>query len=220
MRAALADLAALEAFLVDRLRHPLPGADAHRRFAPVPSREGWRPDATPSHARRAAALFLIYPGARGPTLALTVRHRDLPNHPGQISLPGGGIDDAESGAQAALREAHEEIGVAPATVRILGALSSLWVIVSNFVVEPFVGITDTRPVFQLAAREVEALIELPLQDLHDVTRIGWERRTRDGLTVDYPFFDLAGHQVWGATAMMLGEFGALFDPDFAPTSRS
>src|SRR5580765_374467 len=136
MRASLADLPSLEAFLVERLRLPLPGAQAHRRFAPVPARDGWRPDDVPPTARRAAALILIYPGPSGPTVALTVRHGDLPQHPGQISLPGGGVDAGESAAQAALRETHEEIGVPPEVVRILGPLSTIWVIVSNFVVQP------------------------------------------------------------------------------------
>jgi 8-oxo-dGTP pyrophosphatase MutT (NUDIX family) len=217
MRAALADLPSLEAFLVERLRLPLPGAQAHRRFAPVPARDGWRPDDVPLAARRAAALILIYPGTSGPTVALTVRHGDLPQHAGQISLPGGGVDAGESAAQAALRETHEEIGVPPEVVRILGPLSTIWVIVSNFVVQPFVAVTDGRPAFRLAEREVEALVELPLRDLHDLERIGWERRTRDGATTDYPFFNLGGRQVWGATAMILGEFGALFDSEFGPS---
>jgi 8-oxo-dGTP pyrophosphatase MutT (NUDIX family) len=218
LRSGLITLPALEAFLIERLRQPLPGAEAHRRFAPRPVREGWRPDDLPETARRAAALILLYHCAAGPTKPLTVRHSDLPHHPGQISLPGGRVDPDESAEQTALRETYEEIGVHPASVRILGPLSTLWVIVSNFVVQPFVGITGVRPEFQLAAREVEALVEMPLQDLHDLTRLGWQRRIRDGDAVDYPFFDLAGHEVWGATAMILGEFGALFEPGFGPRS--
>jgi 8-oxo-dGTP pyrophosphatase MutT (NUDIX family) len=216
MPANLPSLAAIEAFLRGRLTAPLPGADAHRRFAPRPAREGWRPDDRPSKARQAAALILLYPGEQGATIPLTVRHSELPYHPGQISLPGGRLDSEESAESAALRETCEEIGVQPERVRVLGALSSLWVVVSNHLVQPFVGITDTRPEFRLAVREVEALVELPLAHLHDITRIGWERRIRDGIDVDYPYFRLADHQVWGATAMILGEFGALFEPDFGP----
>jgi hypothetical protein len=83
-----------------------------------------------------------------------------------------------------------------------------------------VGVADTRPEFRLAAREVEELVELPLTDLRDIARIGWDRRVRDGAELDYPFFRLADHQVWGATAMILGEFGALFEPTFAPAESS
>jgi 8-oxo-dGTP pyrophosphatase MutT (NUDIX family) len=216
----LTSLAAIETYLRGRLVAPLPGAEAHLRFAPRPTREAWRPDDRPPTARLAAALILLYPGDQGATIPLTVRHSDLPHHPGQISLPGGRIDAEESAESAALRETAEEIGVQPDRVRVLGALSSLWVIVSNHLVQPFVGVTDTRPQFRLAAREVEALVELPLNHLHDITRIGWERRLRDGVEIDYPYFGLAEHQVWGATAMILGEFGALFEPGFAPARNS
>lgn len=205
------DLADLEEFLAARLVQPLPGADAQHRFAPKPLYEGWRADGRPSGTRHAAALLMIYPGPLGLTVPLTVRHGDLPHHPGQISLPGGRVGANESAPQAALRETFEEIGVRAETIRILGPLSTLWIIVSNHLLEPYVGVTDRRPEFDLAPREVEALVEVPLSDLRDMTRVKSEMRVRDGVAVTYPFFDLGGHKVWGATAMVLGEFAALFD---------
>jgi 8-oxo-dGTP pyrophosphatase MutT (NUDIX family) len=203
-------------FLTSRLQQPLPGPNVHRRFAPRPHHQGWRPDDRPAGARHAAALLLLYPAANGAAFPLTVRRTDLPVHPGQVSLPGGRINPDESAHAAALRESEEEIGVDASAVTVLGALSSLWVIVSNHVVQPFVGISMTRPDFRPSPSEVAALVEMPLADLHDLRRLKWEQRTRDGVLVDVPFFDLDGYQVWGATAMILGEFGALFDPDFAP----
>src|SRR6187397_2909246 len=143
-----------------RLRQPLPGADAQRRFAPVPVRPGWAPDLPAADARRAAALLLVYPRGNGPTLVLTIRHAGLPHHPGQVSLPGGAIDPGESTEAAALREAHEEIGVTPDEVRIVGALSPLWIPVSNFDVTPLVGVADARPAFRPHPGEVSGLIEL------------------------------------------------------------
>ncbi len=131
-----ATLSSLETFLTRRLRDPLPGAAAQQRFAPIPVRPGWAPDLTPDTARRAAVLLLLYPGATGPALPLTVRHPDLPHHAGQVSLPGGALDPGESPDAAALREATEEIGVAAGQVRLLGALSTLWIAVSNFVLTP------------------------------------------------------------------------------------
>jgi 8-oxo-dGTP pyrophosphatase MutT (NUDIX family) len=201
-------LSQLESRLRDRLAQPLPGGEAHRRFAPRPPRKSWQPGVIPDSARRAAALILLYPGAAGPSFCLTERRSDLPHHPGQISLPGGRLDPGETASAAALREAHEEVGVAADRVRLLGALSPLFVVVSNFAIEPFVGIADARPDFRIAAREVETLIEVPLTDLH-TDRLHWGQKQRDDVTVDFPYFDLSGHQVWGATAMILGEFAIL-----------
>lgn len=213
----MTDLPTLESFLRNRLQQPLPGAAAQRRFAPNPPRKGWEPDQRPDHARHAAALIVIYPGEAGLSLPLTVRHDELPHHPGQISLPGGGLHPGEVPLDTALREAEEEIGVSPRHVRILGPLSPLWVIVSGFIVHPFVGVSDARPDFRLAAREVTQLIEAPLARLRDPAHTAWRTQTRDGVIVRYPYFDVAGHHVWGATAMMLGEFIALFE-DASPSS--
>ena len=221
------DLPSLESALRERLRTPLPGPDVQRRFAPLPALKSWDPAARPAHARQAAALLLLYPGPNGPSLVLTERHADLPHHPGQISLPGGGVHEGEDMAAAALREAHEEIGIDPSAVRVMGALSSLWVMVSGFVVHPVIAIADTRPVFAVSPREVETLIEAPIAVLRDPARLRWQRRMRqraDGTGVDLrvPYFALGapdagdGPQVWGATAMILGEFGALLDPSFGP----
>jgi 8-oxo-dGTP pyrophosphatase MutT (NUDIX family) len=210
----LQDFGTVEAFLRGRLPLPLPGASAHRRFAPRPEREGWDPAARPPAARHAAALILLYPGPGGTTLPLTMRRHDLPEHPGQVSFPGGRLDPDETPEQAALRETFEEIGAAANDIRILGPLSTLWVPVSNHVIHPFVGATDRPPVFRLAAREVETLEEVPLADLFDPARLGTDTRVRDGATIQVPFLRLADRQVWGATAMMLGEFGMLFEEDY------
>lgn len=203
----------LETFLRARLAAPLPGAVAQWRFAPTPPFKGWQPDDQPAGAREAAALILLYPGEHGPSFPLTVRRDDLPHHPGQISLPGGGLDPGEDPAAGALREAHEEIGIDPSAVRIIGALSPLWVIVSNFVVRPFIGVTDHRPDFRAAPREVAQLIETPIAWVRDPQRVSSDQRMRGGILVDFPYFDFDGHRVWGATGMILGEFGELFSGD-------
>lgn len=210
------DVRTLEAFLRQRLGRHLPGRDAQRRFAPLPVRKGWEPDQQPPEARRAAALVLIYPHETGPRIALTLRRDDLPHHAGQVSLPGGAVDPGEETINAALREAHEEIGVDPASVRVVGALSTLWVLVSNFVLQPFVGVTHTRPDFRLADREVARLIEAPVAHLLDPARQHTLTVPRDGVVVTYKYFDLDGERVWGATAMILSEFVSLWEKTGGP----
>jgi 8-oxo-dGTP pyrophosphatase MutT (NUDIX family) len=196
----------IEDLLRERLAGTLPGIEAQMRFAPVPPRAGWQAGHYPADARQAAALLLLYPHESGGAVALTVRASGLSRHAGQISLPGGATDPGETLAQAALREASEEIGVDPAAVRVLGELTPVHVLVSGFTLHPVVGIADRRPDFRPAPGEVEAILEVSLHDLRDASRIRQGTRIREGVAVEYPYFDLLGHQVWGATAMVLGEF--------------
>ena len=196
----------IEAILRERLAGTLPGIEAQMRFAPELLRNAWRTGQLPTESRQAAALLLLYPHETGPAVALTVRASGLARHPGQISLPGGATDPGETLAQAALREASEEIGVNPASVRVLGALTPVHVLVSGFTLHPVVGVTDECPAFRPAAHEVEEVLEVSVADLQDASRIRTGFRTREGVAVEYPYFDLLGHQVWGATAMILGEF--------------
>jgi 8-oxo-dGTP pyrophosphatase MutT (NUDIX family) len=219
VRPELGSVESLATFLTGRLRDPLPGPSAQGRFAPRPLIEGWSPEEMPETARRAAALLMLYPGAQGPSIALTLRDASLPTHPGQVSLPGGAIDSGESPEAAALREAREEIGITTDHVDVLGAMSTLWIVVSNFVLTPIVSVSAVRPEFRLNHREVAALVELPVTRLFDHTCLGWAHRTRDGARVDYPYIRVDGHVIWGATAMVLCEFACLFDPDHAPPSR-
>lgn len=207
------DLSALESVLRERLAGTLPGLEAQLRFMPTPPRTGWKPGEFPSDARMAAGLLLLYPGERGVSIPLTVRASGLRRHAGQVSLPGGATDPGETLAQAAMREAHEEIGVDPARVRVLGELTPVHVLVSGFTLHPIVGITDERPSFAPAAHEVEEIIEVSVADLLDASSIRQGTRTREGLAIEYPYFDLMGHQAWGATAMILGEFLCLLQTD-------
>lgn len=201
----------IEQTLRDRLAGTLPGIEAQIRFAPDLLQKAWRTGQFPATSRPAAALLLLYPNGESVAVALTVRSSGLTRHPGQISLPGGATDPGETIADAALREAAEEIGVDPESVRVLGELTPVHVIVSGFTLHPVVGITDLRPDFQAAPGEVEEILEVSLDDLRDASRIRQGTRIREGVAVEYPYFDLLGHQVWGATAMVLGEFVCLLN---------
>jgi 8-oxo-dGTP pyrophosphatase MutT (NUDIX family) len=164
--------------------------------------------------RPAAALLLIYPHEEAWHVPLTVRGSALRHHTGQVALPGGRLDAGESVEQAALREAHEEVGVRPSDVEILGRLTSLPVFVSGHLLHPVVGFASGRPNFSIASHEVDRLLEVPLALLREPERVLWEERARlrpaEGV-MEVPYFDLLDARVWGATAMVLSEFVALLD---------
>jgi 8-oxo-dGTP pyrophosphatase MutT (NUDIX family) len=194
-----------------RLAEPLPGLAAQLRMAPDP--RTWPEDGAP--LRPAAALLLIYPHAGEWHVPLTVRGSGLRHHTGQVSLPGGRLDRPdESVEQAALREAQEEIGIAPSTVEIIGRLTPVPIAVSGHLLHPVVGASVTRPPFTLAAHEVERLIEVPITRLLQPDVVAWEKRVRSQSPTEIqrvPYFEIDGGRIWGATAMVLAEFMAVLD---------
>lgn len=196
-----------------RLASPLPGVDAQMRMSPRP-RLGADPNLDISTLRPAAALLLIYPHEDAWHVPLTVRGSNLRHHTGQVSLPGGRLDDGESIEDAALREANEEVGIISAEVDVLGRLTPLAVYVSGHLLHPVVGVASRRPDFNLASHEVERLIEVPIALLREPERVRWEERTRilppKGV-MNVPYFDVPDARVWGATAMVLAEFMALVE---------
>ena len=206
-------LKSVEQTLRERLAGTLPGIEAQLRFAPSPTRPGWQAGQFPADSRVAAALLLLYPRDEGVAVPLTVRGLGLARHAGQISLPGGAADPGETIVDAALREASEEIGIDASSVRVLGELTPVHVLVSGFTLHPIVGVTETQPDFVAAPGEVEEILEISLDDLRDASRIRRGVRMREGLAIEYPYFDLVGHQVWGATAMILGEFISLLQEE-------
>ena len=162
--------------------------------------------------RPAAALLLLYAHDGEWWLPLTVRVSGLRAHGGQVSLPGGRLDHAgETVAEAALREAHEEIGVAPSAVDVLGPLTPLPIAVSGYLLHPIVGAAAQRPAFVLAPDEVDRIIQLPIARLLQPDAVSWEQRALSSGSLDVPYFDIGGARVWGATAMVLAEFIAILE---------
>lgn len=188
----------------DALDRPLPGSDAHLTLAPRP-RRGWHPGEIPPGARTAAALILLYPLGEAPHLLLTVRAGQLAQHAGQVSLPGGGLEPGETIHEAALRETHEEVGVDPREVRIIGALSPLYIPGSNFALYPVVGVADWPPTWRAAAGEVARVLETPLAELFTTAGPHRGYRCHEDRRYQVPYFEIGGERVWGATAMVLAE---------------
>lgn len=164
-------------------------------------------------ARPAATLLAIYPDPSGRlVLPLTVRRAELRAHAGEVSLPGGAIDAGDASTEAAaLREAWEEIGLEPDLVRIVGSLDPVWIPVSNYELVPVVGTVAARPELVPQDSEVAAIVELPLDALHDEEVIGVEHFTARGITLSAGAYRYGGVQVWGATAITLGMLAHVLD---------
>jgi 8-oxo-dGTP pyrophosphatase MutT (NUDIX family) len=193
------------------LAQPLPGASAHALMAPRPRRE-WPAGFNPARVRHAAGLLLVFPIDGDAHIVLTVR-ADSVRHGGQVSLPGGVAEPGETYEQAALREALEEVALAPETVRVLGPLTSLDIPVSGFRLHPIVGASDEHPVLAPADDEVARILEVRVADLCDPSHRSSITIARDDQGVVAPAFRIGGINIWGATAMVLAEFRTLLGWD-------
>jgi 8-oxo-dGTP pyrophosphatase MutT (NUDIX family) len=191
--------------LEEALRGPLPGTDAHALLAPIP-RRAWPPDMSLSAIRDAAGLLLVFPIDGAAHVVLTVRADTLGRHGGQISLPGGVIEPGETLVEAALREAHEEVGLAGDAVDTLGALTPVDIHVSGFRLHPIVGTMNHRPTLHPADGEVARVLEIPVADLFAPRSFVWRTIERDGRSLQVPTLVAQGAEIWGATAMVLAEF--------------
>lgn len=195
------------------LTQPLPGLAAQIRMAPAYRVKALRSRTPPPHPQEAAVLILLYPHADGLCFPLTLRTDTVQSHKGQISLPGGAREGNESLQTTALRETCEELCVCEDVGTMLGPLTPLYIPPSGFLISPFVAYTPVRPTFEPDPVEVAELIETPLSLLLDpaaVVRQLWEI---GGTAMEVPFFDILGHKVWGATAMVLSELVALLRED-------
>jgi len=181
--------------LADALPHVRP--EQLSRFLPPP--EG---------GRHSAVLVLFGEGMHGPDLLFIERAATLRSHAGQPAFPGGGQDDTDlSPVAAALREAHEEVGLDPAAVDVVGTLPDLWLPPSGYVVTPVVawwrephevGVVDTAEVAAVVRVPIAELVE-PANRLCVTHPSGWVG----------PAFDVGGLLVWGFTAGLTDRLLAL-----------
>jgi len=171
-----------------------------------------RPPRFQGTSRPAAVLILMYADAAGEAkLVLTERAAGDHRHAGQISLPGGAIDPEDLSAEAAaLREAHEEVGLDPeqAGVHIAGVLPVFDVRVSGFLVHPVVAFAEREPTLKPDDYEVVEVFSAPVAAFLPGAPIETVSAERDGYHLRYGGYQIGRHHVWGATAMMLGRFGA------------
>jgi 8-oxo-dGTP pyrophosphatase MutT (NUDIX family) len=156
--------------------------------------------------RPASVLVALLERSEGPTVLFTERATHLKDHAGQVSLPGGRLTAGESVADAALREAYEEVGLPPAAVNVIGTLDS-FITGTGFLITPVVGIV-TDPAFAAVPdpREVAGVFEVPLPLILDRGAMRSDYFERHGVRLLTYELLYDNRRIWGATAAVLRNF--------------
>jgi 8-oxo-dGTP pyrophosphatase MutT (NUDIX family) len=168
----------------------------------------------PPGGRPAAVLVLLYPDDAADARVVLIERPtvDGRHHSGEVSFPGGKAepDDADAVATA-LREAAEEVGLdaQAADVRVVGVLDRLWIPVSDFAVTPVVALAPRRPELVAAPAEVVRIVEPPVTMFLPDAPLGVVERTVRGWSIRYGHYEVDGLSVWGATARILSQLGAV-----------
>jgi 8-oxo-dGTP pyrophosphatase MutT (NUDIX family) len=189
----------------------LMGEEAHKIYSPP-----YRPlfseeEILRKNPRMAAVNILLYLKDQQwyfPLMQRTVNEND--KHSGQISFPGGSRDAEDVNFSAtAIRETSEEIGIDKHYIKIIRAMTPMYIPPSNFYVHPFVSFTKKNPQFFLQASEAVALIEIPVNDMLNLSVKPEMKALPSSRGVEVPVIDFNGHLIWGATSMILSEFSQL-----------
>ena len=166
-------------------------------------------DPSPAHAPatgdRLAAVLAPLVETPERSMIFTVRSDALSRHPGEVSFPGGLVDEGESPADAARREAFEEIGLDPALPQLVGALPAVHTYVSAILVVPFVGVLRLPPDLFAAESEIKEIIRVPLARLATVEEPMELPRAEGGVWRGWAY-PANGHTIWGATGLILHSF--------------
>jgi 8-oxo-dGTP pyrophosphatase MutT (NUDIX family) len=162
-------------------------------------------------AKESAVLFPLYKKNDIWHTAFMKRPDSQGVHSGQLSFPGGRLEKNETHLEAALRESAEEVGIVGHDWKVIGALSALYIPPSHFVVQPFLAVGPENPTFHFNASEVVEWIEHPVFDLlkPQIIRRKEIFVAKFNRTFDSGYFDIQGHTLWGATAIMVQEFRSL-----------
>ena len=192
--------------LKQRLKKPLPGRSAQLKMAPKPIDERRFAEDPSRPARLGGVMVLLYQEDRQVRIPLMKRPIYNGAHSGQVSFPGGKFEEGDANlVETALRETEEEIGIDMGEIEVLGNLSEMFIVASNFKVLPTVGIVREFPIFKLDRKEVEAIYTPSLQQFTDVVEPKVKTMHFPPYTIHSPYYDVEGQVVWGATAMILGE---------------
>lgn len=184
----------------------LPGALAHEPLRATPVGELRPVFEHKSPPKPGSVLILLYPDKNEIKFPLTKRPEYLGAHSGQVSLPGGKAEPGETAIETALREGEEEIGIRGSDIEVIGTLSNFFVVPSNFLVTPVVGIQHSKPLFTPDPIEVVRVLEGTLSELLREDAVTVREITAARVyRLNAPHFLIEDEVVWGATAMMLNE---------------
>lgn len=192
--------------LEKQLGQPLPGKEAQFKMRPyLPASPGLDfPES--KTARDSAVMAILFPKNDQPHILLIERNIYTGAHSGQISLPGGKLEQEETHLQAAIRETNEEVGILPQEYDVIGSLSKIYVAASDFNIHPFVSVTDKPIILHPDVREVQRVLETPIEQFFEQQRRKEKLiKSAMGIELMAPYYDVHDKTLWGATAMILSE---------------
>jgi 8-oxo-dGTP pyrophosphatase MutT (NUDIX family) len=189
-------------------KETLLSTDAHAKMAPLERISYLKQENyIDKNPRKAAVLMLFYPKDSVTHLALIVRNTYPGVHSSQIGFPGGKVEDSDVDLMGtALRETHEEVGIPPEKIQIVKPFSEIYIPPSNFLVAPFMGISNEELTFIPDLDEVKRVLEFSITDFLDeksITKV--KMSTSYATDIEVPAFMVDKYIVWGATAMMMSE---------------
>ena len=164
-----------------------------------------------------AAVLLLLTNRGGAHVVFAKRTEHVAHHKGQFSFPGGIVETWDgSRLETALREAKEEIGLPPSAVEVLGTLDDTETRATQFVITPFVGLIRDPVSYTPDGKEIERVLEVPLEALLEPANFRVEMWERNGEVQPVYFYEYEGETIWGATARILKQFLDLVFSEGAP----
>ncbi len=196
---------------IKEFKKGLPGSEAQQKMSPSIRNHSDNIN-DPSLARDSSVLILFYKKNDQLYFPLIKRTSGDHKHSGQISLPGGKFELSDKNlVHTAIRETEEELGLLGDKIHIIGPITGLYIPISNFQVLPIVAYYDDSPQFKADPFEVNQIIETNIQDLFKVDNKHEHIIHKNGFEIKAPYYDVKGHKLWGATAMIVSELEELLN---------